>query len=61
MTKVKIGDIVLCCIRGETFIATEDIVDEIESGDPDWVKVCDKKDQKYEAMKIQTINYALER
>ncbi len=33
---IEVGDTVRCCITGTICEATEEIVDEIISGDPDW-------------------------
>jgi hypothetical protein len=55
--KIKVGDIVLCCIQNETFVATKEIVEEVNGGDPDWVLVCKKTDPKYGAMISRTQNF----
>ena len=50
--KVEKGDMVMCCITGDKMLATQEIVDEITGGDPDWVLICKKNDPKFQAMKI---------
>ena len=50
--KIEKGDMVMCCITGTKCIATQEIADEMNYGDPDWILLCKKNDPKYEAMKI---------